>query len=43
LAIAYSSILSSLIASSIIIEEALVFGHIKLKSTPLSPLNLLAR
>jgi hypothetical protein len=32
LAIAYSSILSSLIASSIIIEEALVFAHIELKS-----------
>ena len=32
LAIAYSSILSSLIASSIIIEEALIFSHIELKS-----------
>ena len=32
LAIAYSSILSSLIASSLIIEEALVFAHIELKS-----------
>jgi hypothetical protein len=32
LAIAYSSILSSLIASSIIIEEAMIFAHIELKS-----------
>jgi len=32
LAIAYSSILSSLIASSLIIEEALAFAHIELKS-----------
>ncbi len=32
LAIVYSSILASLIASSIIIEEALVFAHIELKS-----------
>jgi hypothetical protein len=32
LAIAYSSILSSLIASSLIIEEALVFAHVELKS-----------
>jgi len=32
LAIVYSSILSSLIASSIIIEEALAFSHIELKS-----------
>jgi hypothetical protein len=32
LAIAYSSILSSLIASSIVIEEALLFAHIELKS-----------
>jgi putative transposase len=32
LAIVYSSILSSLISSSIIIEEALVFAHVELKS-----------
>jgi hypothetical protein len=32
LAIAYSSILSSLISSSIIIEEAIIFAHIELKS-----------
>lgn len=32
LSIAYSSILSSLISSSIIIEEAIVFAHIELKS-----------
>ena len=32
LAIIYSSILSSLISSSIIIEEALIFAHIELKS-----------
>ena len=32
LAVVYSSILSSLIASSMIIEEALVFSHIELKS-----------
>jgi hypothetical protein len=32
LAIAYSSILSSLIASSLIIEETLFFAHIELKS-----------
>lgn len=32
LAITYSSILSSLISSSIIIEEAIIFAHIELKS-----------
>ena len=32
LAIVYSSILSSLIASSMIIEEALAFSHVELKS-----------
>ncbi len=39
LAIAYSSILSSLLASSIIIEEALAFAHIELKSITRSKTN----